>query len=386
MFSGILSASGIFADARLGHADDDCRNCDRNCVFLFTALSFSTRQLFVTGEEPTRYRERDRRGIKLVGAVFHLTSMAQLFASTRKKKSSSRRRRRRRAQAFAVGLSLLIIIVLAIFVRVRVDKKLRCLAHLGVCEGENHFIWRTMADPSETNVVALLTGNYLGQKHPNPPAVGRKYHSSGRVLGNQGTSVLCRIDAKSEAFKDLTQIQDSLKLQPFADAFEFLPPNTFHVTLASLVSNEDRGSPRWPKYVPRVKPMPDIVQEFKQRLQGLKGPKHFRLKPTAVVGALAVVLQGASRDETSKVRNMRWAIYDAVKVREHWTEQSRYVFHVSLGYLVRWLTDEEALAVHEFSQMMAERWVATNPVLTIGPPELCKHENVLNFSTVYRFQ
>ena len=83
------------------------------------------------------------------------------------------------------------------------------------------------------DALSRLTGG--PDKGEAPFAVGRKFDASGQPLECRGNTLLCHVDETSDGFRALSAAQNALKTCAYAQAFSFLPPRSFHITLAYLI-------------------------------------------------------------------------------------------------------------------------------------------------------
>lgn len=98
--------------------------------------------------------------------------------------------------------------------------------------------------------IAYLTGKL--SDHSTPPAItapdgGGKFDHDGNALPWPGNTIICHVETNSPEHKTLTHIQEQLKAGQHADAFIFLPSNSFHMTLFEGISNTSEKNSNWPK-------------------------------------------------------------------------------------------------------------------------------------------
>ncbi|MCR8550864.1 DUF1868 domain-containing protein [Salipiger sp. P9] len=221
-----------------------------------------------------------------------------------------------------------------------------------------------------------LTGALTGG--PRPDAVGRKFDAEGRVLRFPGNTTLCHIDRDSDAFAALAEAQARLKAGPLADAFTFLPPESFHMTIFEGVIDSHRTPDRWPRHLPADMPLGEVTRDFSTRLAGLGLDRRFRARPTGILGGFYVDMEGADAAAEAALRLTRDRLQAATNL--HRSNHADYGFHITLAYLLRWLAPAEAEVLLDLCDEIGRDLVARVPEIVLGPVEFCR------FDDMYRFE
>jgi hypothetical protein len=220
-----------------------------------------------------------------------------------------------------------------------------------------------------------LTGELDGTG--KPPAIGQKFTSGGEPLRFAGNTVLCRIDQASDAYTALFAAQQVLKAGPCADAFTFLPPASFHMTVFEGVNEQHRMADRWPEHLATDVPLAATTLDFEIRLRDVALPNRFQIRPTGLFGGFSVRVGGASGVTAAALRAARNDLSTALNLRR--PDHGTYEFHITLGYLLRWLTAAEADQVIRLSGQVAIDLIARQPKFDIGPVEFCTFETMQRF-------
>lgn len=217
-----------------------------------------------------------------------------------------------------------------------------------------------------------LTGRLTGGAHPT--AVRRKFTPDGVVLKTPGNTFLCHVDPTSPAHAALTRAQVHLKAGPHADAFAFLSPASFHMTVFQGVIETERHADRWPSHLPLDTPIDDVTVDFRHRMVGIDLPLAFHIRPVGIFAGFSVAVEGAAPDEEADLRGARDVLSERVGLRA--PDHAAYAFHITLGYLLRWLTPDEAHAIVARSREAGANLPAA---IRLGPVEFCAFENMTRF-------
>jgi hypothetical protein len=224
----------------------------------------------------------------------------------------------------------------------------------------------------DARALDYLTGRVTGGARP--AAVGRKFAAGGAVLPTRGNTFLAHVDRASPAHAALTRAQAHLAAGPQADAFAFLPPASFHMTVFQGVIETERRADRWPGHLPLDARIDDVTADFRHRIAGLALPGAFDIRVRGVFAGFSVAVEGAGADAEAALRDARDALSERLNLRV--PDHATYAFHITLGYLLRWLAPAEAQAAVARSHEAAADLPET---IRLGPVEFCAFEDMTRF-------
>lgn len=230
---------------------------------------------------------------------------------------------------------------------------------------------------------AYLTGKLSQCAVPQAvtrPGDGGKFAPNGNVLPFPGNTFIFHIDQTSDAFAALVEMQDRLKAGPSAGAYSFLPPSSFHMTVFNGVS----GTPPklWPEDTARDVPLADVTTEIWTKTRTLVAPAGLEVTSRDLFGGHSLTMEGADQSHESALRLLREQLREATNLWPH--DFDTYTFHITLGYLLRWLCDDEARDVIALSNALHERYGHRLERIALGQPEYCVFENMHHFEPVGR--
>lgn len=231
---------------------------------------------------------------------------------------------------------------------------------------------------NDEKAIDYLTGALTGGARP--AAVGLKFTEDGAPLACPGYTTICHVDTASDAFRALVAAQDALKAGPLASAYTFMPADSLHMTIFEGVIDYSRTADRWPGHLSLDATIAEATEDAAARLQGHPGQQEFKLRPVEVFGGFTVSVTGATDDEETGLRQTRNALRDALNL--HRPNHDAYQFHITLAYLLRWLSPDEAQEVVEVSHSISNVLLEDMPRLTLGPAELCSFETMHRFDPI----
>ncbi len=216
-----------------------------------------------------------------------------------------------------------------------------------------------------------------------PRAVGRKFDPSGQPLPFPGNTFLCRIPPDSPGHAALVAAQDRLKALPEAEAFSWLPPSSFHMTVFEGVTAAGRDGDDWPQGINPRASIPDVTEEFLTRTDGLALPQAFAVRPTSLLAATTLGLTGAREVDSGALWRARALLREATGIKR--ADFIEYRFHITLSYQIRWLEPTEARRVGAACASAQAELVRRAPLIHLGPVEFCSFETMHRFDPLRRF-
>ncbi len=234
--------------------------------------------------------------------------------------------------------------------------------------------------PKRPDPIEFLTGRLSDDPFPGGialPGEGGKFTPDGAVQTWPGNTFICHLDRASRAHRAIRVIQEEVKKSPFARFFAFLPPSSFHMTVLPGLSASMRGTVGWPDSIAEDAPLDLATQQVIARLDGLDLPVSHRIRATDLHCANSLTVTGADPAQEASLRGMRQTLRQVSGIGA--PGFGDYVFHVTLGYLLEWVSDGLAREIVEFSTRTFDRLGPEIGEIVLGPCEFC------TFETMYRF-
>lgn len=230
-----------------------------------------------------------------------------------------------------------------------------------------------------------------GQVQPQaevPPDVGRKFYPDGRVQRFDGNTVICHLDQQgpnATLFNTLLDIYREAPAHQFMDKVTLLPPSSYHMTIFGGANEKDRRPSAWPADLPLDLPLAQCDRILGERLRAfrLECDLPFRMRvdlsePGQGERPLTLRLLPYDDAENAKLRRLRDRLAETLAIRT--PSHDAYRFHVTLGYLIRWLSPEEQTAFRNTLAMWRQTVAAACPVIELGAPEYCALTDMFAFS------
>lgn len=228
-----------------------------------------------------------------------------------------------------------------------------------------------------------------GQLHDQPYPPGITHHDGdgrfdyqGSVLPWPGNTIICHIKKDSAEHRALWEVQEALKSATHADAFTFLPPASFHMTVFQGINCFETDSEAWPTGIPRSTERDAVSDILLQRLENTPLPQSHHIRPVDIFAGHSVTVEGADSDHELLLRQTREQLRTATGIRPDLFDT--YTFHITLAYLARWLNDSEAESVIALSDTLAQQLQRQAPTIELGSLEFCNFEDMHRFDVLKR--
>ncbi|MGU3362163.1 DUF1868 domain-containing protein [Methylobacterium sp. M6A4_1b] len=249
----------------------------------------------------------------------------------------------------------------------------------------------TQALPSRRRALTLGVGAALatalpcrGDTRERPPAIGTKFDSDGRVRPWPGNTIIGFTRTEPDLRHALAHLRDAARAEPVMRAFALLPEPNLHMTLLAGLDADHRRPPYWPASLDADLPLAQANAWCRDRLTGFHtGGGRFRMRPAppatgAPVTDFSLPLSPADAGEAERLRDLRVRLCDRLDIQP--PNRDAYRFHITLGYLLHWLTPDETAAVGRLSRAWLARFADALPEFLIGPPVLCRFEDMASFT------
>lgn len=225
--------------------------------------------------------------------------------------------------------------------------------------------------PARPDPLSYLTGRLSTEPRPEGislPGEGGKFATDGAVQHWPGNTFIRHVIPDSAAHDTLRALQEEVKMSRFAQFFTFLPPSSFHMTVFQGMSAG---------FATRGRCRDAVCGALLSSIEGIAFPATTEARLAEVYGARSVSVTGAGDAAEASLRHARTVLRDATGINP--PDFDSYVFHITLAYLVEWLTEPTARAVVELSAELTERYRAALSDIPLGPVEFCNYETMHHF-------
>ncbi|KPI34943.1 uncharacterized protein AB675_3841 [Cyphellophora attinorum] len=228
--------------------------------------------------------------------------------------------------------------------------------------------------------------------HQYPRWIGHKFTPTGQVLPFPGNTVLCHLSQSSALHASLTGLHTLLSQHGLSHCFALLPPSSYHMTFYEGITYRIPTSTNWP--APEILPYDcslgqchaHVISRLSTlRLGSTGGGPPYKLRIAGfepLTDGIAFKLVPENATEEKRMRNLREQMADSVGVRQ--PGFGVYGFHMSLGYCLKWLSEEETKEVSDvLDEWLQENRTVSDEGVEFGAPEVCVYDDMTGFRRVF---
>jgi len=214
-----------------------------------------------------------------------------------------------------------------------------------------------------------------------PSAVGAKFDETGKVRTFKGNTIICNVDHQCDLYTALIDVHEALDLSKVKSSFSYLPPESFHMTLFDGLLDQFRQTGIWPLDLPMHLPFSEVNEIFAERLNNIDIPYYYKMRPVELGfmrgGGAVIYLEPADEANRKYLHSAREKLSTLLKIRK--PNHDSYRFHISLSYLIDWLSPEQATSYFQYTNEIFEEFNKKIVDFEIGPPEFCSFDDMYYF-------
>ncbi|KAJ7920806.1 RNA ligase/cyclic nucleotide phosphodiesterase [Mycena leptocephala] len=223
----------------------------------------------------------------------------------------------------------------------------------------------------------------LGPKYP--VGVPSKFDPDGNVQTFPGNTIICHLSSSSqpELYNSLLALYDKLKSSHLSHLYTLLPPSSWHMTVFEGVCDQVRHPSLWPDDLSTDALLEDCTSLWEKKLSSfdLQCDPPYHLSPTGFYPPYAIIglrLQPYTGEEDARLRDLRDRLSTLLHIRPN--NHRNYSFHLSVGYMLRFLTNEQE---KELTRLLMDHFEGMPKQLELGPPEFCTFEEMSAFKRLF---
>lgn len=180
-------------------------------------------------------------------------------------------------------------------------------------------------------------------------AVGTKFHEDGSFRYFPGNTIICHTRHIEPLQSHIIWAQDQYQTVSYAPKISYLPPSSFHMTFFELLCDQVREPQWWSAKLPLDAPLEETDRFFFDVLRDFDFPEQIHMT-ISDLSLTSLTLQPTSSEHEAFLRAKRDELAEVTGIRQ--PNHTSYKFHISLGYNLIRLTDEEKEEWESFRKRM----------------------------------
>ncbi len=210
----------------------------------------------------------------------------------------------------------------------------------------------------------------------------RKFDRNGRPKSFKGNTLICHLPAQGSLRDAIAKLSNELRSASFASKLAVLPAASYHMTVFSGPTDQDRTDANWPRDLSRDATMERCNEVVGERFRAFKAEAAMPIRMRAVGDRMmaSIHLVPADGTEAAKLRDLRDRLAREVfHFRD--PKHDEYEFHISTAYQLATLTEAEG---QSYSRLLARCMPAIVDVgvFELGLPEYCVFDSMARFDPV----
>ncbi len=237
--------------------------------------------------------------------------------------------------------------------------------------------------PVRPDEIKYLTGQLSQQPYPSGVAElgkGEKFSLDGSVQPWGGNTFVCHVNPRSDAHSLIRELQEEIKKSPFNRFYTFLPSQSFHMTVLQGYSAQTKIGKELPTKPYQGCDRIEITDHMLERLKGITLPTSFKVKLNNLFAGHSLTVTGADQKAEQALRESRVVL--AKRTGLNFADFNEYVFHITLSYLLEWLSENTARELADFSATLGKKYCDAIGHIDLGPVEFCNFESMHHFKTI----
>jgi hypothetical protein len=208
--------------------------------------------------------------------------------------------------------------------------------------------------------------------------VGEKFLMGGQVRPYPGVTIICFAPLASTIYKAGVLVQDQLQQQPYGSKFVLLPPSSFHMTVFSLILDQQRIPEYWTSHLSLDTPLETVDTFLIEQVGRVVPPKNLRLCTTYVGGqGLSFRLSPADESTYEAIWDYRARVAAATGIR--YPDHDSYQFHLTLAYNLVTLSPQESVMFSDWRFSLGEKLRGEIGIFDTGEPTLTFFDDMFAF-------
>jgi len=207
-----------------------------------------------------------------------------------------------------------------------------------------------------------------------------KFDNNGNPLPFPGCTIICNIPLNTDLSDEIISFQKKLENFNPEKTYFYLPPSSFHMTLFDCCNLNTKNTNYWPSGIDPNMDYKHVAIELNKRIQNYIFPKELNLKLKMFFGGYSIILEPYSEKDEKILRNCRDELSSLLKIK--FENHQRYTFHITLGYILRELNQNEIKILTGFNRKLFFDFDKKFPKIIFKKPEICIFKDMLEFKSI----
>ncbi|EHJ95570.1 hypothetical protein AT5A_24645 [Agrobacterium tumefaciens 5A] len=194
-----------------------------------------------------------------------------------------------------------------------------------------------------------------------------------------GNTIICHLPVDSDLRPVLFHLYKSLERSKDRGLYTLLPPDSWHMTVFEGTVDAKREPGFWPSDLSLEATLAECTSHLERKLDrfDIQDSGDFVMQVSGwlpLVDGIGLTLRSKELGQEIRLRDLRDRLSQALQIRH--PEHERYVFHLSIAYLLRELTPSQ---LDVLSETLQQAITSMPSSFTLGTPEYCEFDDMFEF-------
>lgn len=206
-----------------------------------------------------------------------------------------------------------------------------------------------------------------------------KFDERGNAKDYFGNTIISFTNSEIfDIYREGIRVAEAFKSSEIGQAYAFLPPSSYHVTILTLCREIDRGTPYWPKMFSPSEQFPNIDEKLKKIVDEIPKPLGIKMKVDQCK-PMNISLKPATAEDEKRIRKYRDEVSRAVGIKHPGHEE--FIFHMAVSYKVLELTKQEESLEAALCEQYTEILKRNVAPFVLPEPQFVIFNNMLSYET-----
>lgn len=204
-----------------------------------------------------------------------------------------------------------------------------------------------------------------------------KFDEEGNMRWFPGNTIVCNLYDNPEVMDAIRRVQSEYRKLPFARKYSLTPEGSIHMTVFELLCHFNRRSEYWSRFLDLDEELEKMDVFFHEKLSSIPFPDGVIQMKAIKIGGTNLLVNPVDEATNKLIRGFRDQLAEVTGVR--FPNHDTYQFHISFGYRIHELTEDEQKTVDELNRKLNEEVIAKMGPIPIKKIDYTVFEDMSEF-------
>lgn len=203
-----------------------------------------------------------------------------------------------------------------------------------------------------------------------------KFNEDGTMKWFPGNTIVSNLYDDEKLMEAIKRIQREYRQLPFSYKYSLTPEESIHMTVFELLCHFNRKPEYWSSQLELDEDLEKLDTYFYDKLSSIKFPSGFEMQPARISGT-NIEVNPVDENTRKLLKDLREQLAEVTGVR--FPNHDTYQFHISFGYRIHDLTEEEEQEIKKLNETLNKEVVSKIGAITIKEVSYTVFEDMSKF-------